>query len=97
MTNLPGLIFTIEVDGRPTVAFEAKKKQEAIELCSEDWLRADLTTLTSYNAPVCQARSKLNARLSNATERTLYQRAAANAPPSDDLLLVYLVDLDREP
>jgi hypothetical protein len=48
-----GLIFTIEVDGKPTVAFEARQLREAAELCQEEWLLADLGTLSSNGVPLC--------------------------------------------
>jgi hypothetical protein len=62
MTSSPlGLIFTIEVDGVPTVAFEARQLPEAAEHCKEEWLRADLSTLSSYGVPLCGIGSKLRA------------------------------------
>jgi hypothetical protein len=51
MSPALGSVFTIEVDGRPMVAFEAKQLREANELCNEDWFRADLSALSSNGAP----------------------------------------------
>jgi hypothetical protein len=78
MSPTLGLVFTIDVDGRPTVAFEAMKLPEAYELCNEDWFRADLTSLNSDGAPLCRVGSKLKARMANSSEIALY-REAANA------------------
>lgn len=89
-----GLIFTVEVDGRPTVAFEAKQPREAAELSKEAWFRADLTTLNSNGEPICGIASKLRARIATETERAAYREAAQSAEASDDILLVYLVELD---
>jgi hypothetical protein len=36
-------VFTLEVDGRPTLAFEAARTREAQQICKESWLRGDLT------------------------------------------------------
>jgi hypothetical protein len=36
-------IFIIEVDGKPTVVFEASSWSEAKELSREKWFRADLS------------------------------------------------------
>jgi hypothetical protein len=89
-----GLIFTIEVDGKPTVAFEARQLREAAELSKEEWLRADLNTLSSNGAPLCGIGSKLKARAASEPERQIYREAAEVAKASDDILLVYLVELD---
>jgi hypothetical protein len=35
-------IFTIEVDGKPTLAFEAKRYSEAEAVCGDEGLRARL-------------------------------------------------------
>ena len=93
MNLSPGLIFTIEVDGRPTVTFEGKGR-EAAELCREEWFRADLNALNSNGEPVCGIGSKLTARIANEVEKGVYLEAAKEAQASDDILLVYLVELD---
>jgi hypothetical protein len=89
-----GLIFTIDVDGKPTVAFEARNLREAHELSREEWFRADLSVLSSNGVPLCQIASKVKARMANAPELALYREAAGATTASDDILLVYLVDLD---
>jgi hypothetical protein len=94
MASPLGLVFTIEVDGKPTVTFEARQLREAAELCQEDWLRADLNTLSSNGVPLCGIGSKLRARMANELERTVYQKAAQQVAPTDDVLLAYLVELD---
>lgn len=87
-------IFTIEIDSKPTVAFKASNLREAFELCREDWLRADLTVLNSYRVPLCNPKSKLRARIATDLEIAAFRDGAAVVPPSDDILLVYLVELD---
>ena len=89
-----GLIFTIVVDGKPTVSFEARQLREASELCTAEWLRADLNTLNSNGVPLCGIGSKLRARIANEAEREIYRQAASGAEASDDILFVYLVELD---
>lgn len=89
-----GLIFTIEVDGKPTMAFEASKLREAAELCNEEWLRADLNKLSSSGTPLCGLGSKLKARIANQPEREIYRDAAKVAAVSDDILFVYLLEVD---
>ena len=87
-----GLIFTIEVDGKPAVAFEARQVREAAELSKEAWFRADLNAVNSNGAPLCGIGSKLRARISNEPEREIYRAAAEVTEASDDI--VYLVELD---
>jgi hypothetical protein len=87
--------FTLEVDGRPTLAFEARNQAEARELCKEHWLRSDLCSQMSNGIPLCDAVSKLSARLATPEEAKLFGEAAkAAANPSDEVVLAYLVDLD---
>lgn len=53
-------VFTLEVDERPVLAFEAHVTREAQSLCKEAWLREDLASLKSGSphcslpAPSCQ-------------------------------------------
>jgi hypothetical protein len=48
-------VFAILVDGRPTLAFEAKNMTETRELCKERWLRADLRSQKSDGIPLWDA------------------------------------------
>jgi hypothetical protein len=89
-----GLIFTVEVNGKPAVVFEARQLREAAELCNEEWFRADLTTLISNGEPICGIGSKLRARIANEAERVRYQEGSQATEASDDILLVYLVEID---
>jgi hypothetical protein len=89
-----GLIFTIEVDGKPTIAFEARQLREAAELSKEEWLRADLNTLSSNGVPLCGIASKLKARIANDAESEIYREAVKEARASDEIVLAYLVELD---
>jgi hypothetical protein len=77
-----------------TQAFEAKSLREASELCKEDWLRADLNVLTSNGIPLCTAVAKLTVRRATESENQVYRDADREAQSPDDLLLIYLVELD---
>jgi hypothetical protein len=87
-------VFTIAIDGKPTITFEASNLREAFELGQQDWLRADLTTLNSNGSPLCGPQSSLRARIATDRETAAYREGFAAAVSSDDILLVYLVDLD---
>jgi hypothetical protein len=86
--------FTIEVDGKPTLAFEAKRYSEAEAICRDEGLRAKLSLLKSGGAPVCDDNAILDVRLAHPDEAALYKQAASASQSTDDLMLVYLVELD---
>jgi hypothetical protein len=92
-------IWTLEVDGKPTLAFEAKKYREANELCHEDWLRVELGLQKLNDVPLCRADSELRIRLARPAEMVLYRRAVEANNSSDEInssdeMLVYLIELD---
>ena len=87
-------IFTIEVNGRPTPALQAKRHADAERLCEYDRLRTTLSTVTSDGIPLCDARATMKVRLATAEEAALYRRATQSTEPSSDTSVVYLVDLD---
>jgi hypothetical protein len=62
MALLPA-IFTLDVGGRPTLAFEAKNLRESQQLCHEHWLRRDIADLMSNSAPLWDGKAwRLDAR-----------------------------------
>ena len=91
MTVFSGSVFTMDVDGKATFAFEAKNFPEAFELCKEDWVREDLIALSSKGVPLCSSTAKLTVRRAGEAEIVIYRDAAMQAQ-TDDLVLAYLVD-----
>ncbi len=89
-------IFTIEIGGVPTLAFEAQNLREAHELCREQWLKIDLAEATANGVPLWDGKAKLRTRIALPDEIALFAEAKKNGQPSDGLLLVYLVELDGE-
>ena len=89
-------VFTLLVDDRPTLSFEARNTKQAMEIRKEPWLRDDLTAQSSNGIPLCNATSKLSVRPANAEEEIMFNQAASEAKPSDDMLLAYLVELDGD-
>ena len=85
-------VFTVEINGTPTVALQAKRHQEAVRFCEQERLRAALNTLTSDGVPMFDAKANLKVRLANPGEVELYRQAMQSTPPSDELNVVYLVD-----
>jgi hypothetical protein len=86
--------FTIEVDGRPTLAFKARKYAEAEAICEDEALRTRLRLLNSGEIPVCGDRATLVVRLSHTDEAVRYRQAASASSSTEDVMLVYLVAVD---
>jgi hypothetical protein len=86
-------IFTLDIDGRPTVAFEAKNLREASQLPREQWFRDDVTQLESGGASLWDGKAPLKTRYASDAEKAAFLEAAGEAA-TDDMVLVYLVRLD---
>jgi hypothetical protein len=89
-------VFTLEVDGRSILAFEASGTREAQQLCQESWLHNDLSILTSGGVRLRTAKSKLSVRPASPDEATVFALVANKSTPSEDMVLAYLVDLDGQ-
>jgi hypothetical protein len=87
-------IFTLEVDGRPTLTFEASGTRQAMQIRKEPWLRDDLCSQKSNGVPLSIMTSKLTVRPANAEEAIVFSQAKNETGASDDMLLAYLVELD---
>jgi hypothetical protein len=60
--NLSLSIFTIEVDGKPVLAFGARRYSEAQAICTDEQLRTKLSSLKSDTVPLCGDNAILRAR-----------------------------------
>jgi len=88
-------IFTLDVDGKPIVSFEAISAREANELIREHWFRDDLRLLKSNGEPLWDGVAPLRSRPAGPEEAERYQGLAAEAADSaGDILLAFLVTLD---
>jgi hypothetical protein len=94
MSTPKSRIFTIDVDGKPTVVFEASSWSEARELSQEEWFRADLSVQMSGGVPLSTATSNYRARYALSDEITAFEQHRMGRK-ADDLELVYLVELDE--
>jgi hypothetical protein len=54
-------VFTLEVDGRAILSFEASRTREAQQICKESWLRNDLIKLSVRAAIAATKRGRLEA------------------------------------
>jgi hypothetical protein len=85
-------VFTIEVDGDPILSFEAKLYSEAEAIVADERLRTTLCASKSGGVPLCDDHSILRLRLAHSDEAKRYKDAASAL--TDDLKLVYLIELD---
>jgi hypothetical protein len=90
MTIIISRVFALEVDAKPTLTFEARNTREAQQLCREPWLRADLNSLKSNGGDG----AKFSVRPATPEEAGVFHHGSAKTKPSDDMMLVYLVELD---
>ena len=95
IANLLPSIFTIVIDDKPILVFEARNLREAAELCHEQWLKSDLAEAESEGRPLWDGTARLRARIALPEESALFAEAR-NGQPSDGIMLVYLVELDGD-
>jgi hypothetical protein len=95
---LQPLVFTLDVGQKPVLTFEAKNLREAHEICHEHWLLADLKQMTCDGSPLWDGKTRLRARYAVDEEKAAFRAADGSTSKSeDDLPLVFLIALDREP
>ena len=87
-------VFALDIDGRPTLAFEADGAAEAQDICGDAELRADLTALTSDGVPLCAPDSTLKVRPAAQEETAVFRHAVAQAPASDQPTMTLLIKID---
>jgi hypothetical protein len=87
--------FTLEVDGRPILAFEAGGDRKAQQIFNESWLLDDLSLLRSGGVSLRTAQSKLSVRPATPKKR-LPSAKRRKMITADDMPLVYLIDLDGQ-
>jgi hypothetical protein len=95
-TNALLPVFTIEIGDTPTLTLEAKTLHEAHELCHAEWLKQDLAQAKSGGAPLWDGRAELRARIALPDERALFAEIKNEGLASEGLMLLYLVELDRD-
>jgi hypothetical protein len=74
----------------------ATRGTDARELCKEEWFLEELSLLNSDGEPLFKPGMSLRARASTEEKWVRYDQACSAADNLEDILFVYLVDLDRE-
>lgn len=85
-------IYTLEINGRPTLVFEPWDLAEISEF-NED-LRSDLSSLTSDGIPICPEDAAISSRPAVPEEIAAFERALKLSPPSDEPTMVFLIKID---
>jgi hypothetical protein len=86
-------IFTLEIGDKPIVTFKAKNLRGSSELCREQWFRDDVARLKSHGVSVWDGKVALKTRYATEAENAAFLEATAESL-SDEMVLVYLVELD---
>jgi hypothetical protein len=89
------LIYTILIEDKPVIALEASGC-EARQLCHEEWLLHELSRLKFDGEPLYTPRLRIRARPSTEEEWIRYDKACSAADGAEDIVFVYLVDLDQD-
>ncbi|NOJ42586.1 hypothetical protein [Bradyrhizobium australiense] len=87
-------VFVLDIDRRPTLAFEATSLADAQEICRDADLLTDLAALTSDGVPVCTPSSTLSLRAAAQEEIAAFRHAVDRAPASDQPTMTFLVKID---
>jgi hypothetical protein len=87
-------IFTLEINGRPTLVFEAMGLAEACEICLDADLRSDLRALASDQIPICAEDATLSPRPATQEEIDAFKHAVKLAPTSDEATMAFLIKID---
>ncbi|MEH2523496.1 MULTISPECIES: hypothetical protein [unclassified Bradyrhizobium] len=87
-------VFVLEIDGRPTLAFEARDFAEALQICGDADLRTDLMGLRSNGHSICSAESGISTRLAMQTEIEVFKHAIEAAPQCDEPTMTFLIGID---
>ena len=88
------MIFTLEVDGKPILAFEASSESDARAFIELDEFRDDLGLINTNGVGVCATDSQLIAREASSDEVKTYRCASKAHAQDDGPTFVFLVQVD---
>jgi hypothetical protein len=87
-------VFTLEINGKPTLVFEATELAEAREMSLDADLRLDLSALTSDGIPIYTEDATVVSRPAVQAEVAAFKRAVELAPASDEPTMAFLIKID---
>ena len=89
------VVFALEIAGVPVLTFQSVTYREAAGLPREQWLRNDLLEARSNGTPLWDGKARLSVRRTTPEEVARFlETKNTTVDGSDDLVLVYLVELD---
>ena len=89
--TLVHLVWVVEVDGQPVVAYPSSSKREARQLLKENWFKEDLLSLRSNGGALWDGTGPLTVRSATPDEIAVFKQEMA---VGDELILAFLVPLD---
>lgn len=87
-------VFVLDIDRKPTLAFEADGLAAAQEICRDADLRTDLAALTSGGVTVYGPNSTLGLRAAAQGEIAAFRHAVERAPASGQPTMTFLIKID---
>jgi hypothetical protein len=87
-------VFVLDIDRKPTLAFEASGLAAAQEICRDADLWTDLAALTSDGVAVCGPNSTLSLRIAAQEEIAAFRHAVERAPASGQPTMAFLIKID---
>jgi hypothetical protein len=87
-------IFTVDIGGKPTTVLNAPNASHARAICALPDFRSDLKGLTSGGTRICTDASCITVRSANDAEIAAFEYATRDAPATDSIVFVFLVEVD---
>jgi hypothetical protein len=94
MRQIINKVYILEIGDRPILSYEADSFNDARSLIKEKWLQSDLKKARSHGATVWDGKTPLVVRNSSVAETEIFAAGKKAADDSDDMLIVYLIELD---
>jgi hypothetical protein len=88
------VVYVLEVNKRPILAFEALTGRDAKQLIHEAWLRQDLKRLRSNGRPLWDGKARLRVGVAVGAQVSEVKALLREASKGTELAIVYLTPLD---
>jgi hypothetical protein len=88
-------VFTVEIDGQPTLALDAPDMAFAQGICALPEFRLDLAAITANASPIFPIGARLSLREASITEANAFKEATQMLPSSSEMTFVFLIKTDQ--
>ncbi len=89
------VIFVLEIENRPVLAFEALSNRDAKEIIRESWFHDDLKRARSNGKPLWDGEAKLRVGVAVGEQVKEIEVLLRAEPDDSEIAIVYLVSLDQ--